>query len=294
MTTEPTVFFHKDLDGIVSYLVLCWALGKKLKYVATTPMKLEQDFDEWNNKNNAPSFFLDLDVSKIGAKIDKPTTVIFDHHKTNLYNFINAKTRIYNETSCAKLLYDYFFKNKPEKTTNSQKTLIALADDWDSNTKATPLSEDLNIVYHSLTNKVESFIEDYYKGFSSFDKFKSNTILLYKKHRQEYLTKLNPFFGNIEFEGNKVFVGAVFCDKYVQECCDFLFKTYNVDVSIAVIIDQKRIAVRRHPNNTTVDVSKFVQRVANGGGHEAAAGGNLTEEFMEFTKMLKPQDHDVK
>jgi oligoribonuclease NrnB/cAMP/cGMP phosphodiesterase (DHH superfamily) len=54
------------------------------------------------------------------------------------------------------------------------------------------------------------------------------------------------------------------------------------------LIDQKRIAVRRSSNNTTVDVSKFVQRIASGGGHEAAAGGNLTDEFIEFTKMLKP------
>jgi oligoribonuclease NrnB/cAMP/cGMP phosphodiesterase (DHH superfamily) len=63
-----------------------------------------------------------------------------------------------------------------------------------------------------------------------------------------------------------------------------------VDVAIAVLLDQKRIAVRRNSNNTSVDVSKFVQRIASGGGHAAAAGGNITEEFMEFTKMLKPVD----
>jgi cation transport ATPase len=57
----------------------------------------------------------------------------------------------------------------------------------------------------------------------------------------------------------------------VQECCDWLFKKFEVDVAIAVLIDQKRIAVRRSSNNTTVDVSKFVQRIASGGGHEAAA-----------------------
>ena len=61
-----------------------------------------------------------------------------------------------------------------------------------------------------------------------------------------------------------------------------------MDVSIAVLLEQKRIAVRRHPNNDKIDVSKFVQRIASGGGHESAAGGNLTEEFVEFTRMLKP------
>lgn len=285
------VFTHLDLDGVVSYLVLCWLYGKKLDVVGTTPIKLEQDYDKLvaSGKTWDKLYFLDLDVSKIGEKIDQKSTVILDHHKTNLYQFKNAIARIYNETSCAKLIYDTFFKDVSKTITPAQKTLIALADDWDSNTKATPLSESLNIVYHSMSNKFNSFVEDYYEGFKPFDKFKENTILLYKKHRKEYIDTLNLFFGNVEFEGQKdVKVGAVFCNKFVQECCDWLFKKYGVDIAIAVLIDQKRIAVRRSSTNTTIDVSKFVQRIASGGGHEAAAGGNLTDEFIEFTKMLKP------
>lgn len=285
-----TVFTHSDLDGVVSYLIMCWIYNKKLDCVPTTPMKLEQDFEKWNNtkKEYDKLYFLDLDVTKIGEKIDNEKTIILDHHKTNLFSFKKAKTRIYNETSCAKLIYDTFFKDSKRQLTPAQKTLIALADDWDSNTKSTPMSESLNIVYHSMTNKFNSFVEDYYMGFKPFDKFKQNTIILYKKHRKEYLETLAPFVGEIEFEGTKANVGAVFCNKFVQECCDYLFEKYNVDVSIAVLIEQKRIAVRRHPNNTKIDVSKFVQRIASGGGHEAAAGGNLTEEFIEFTKLLKP------
>lgn len=284
------VVVHTDLDGVVSYLVLCWLYGRKLDVIGTTPMKLEQDYDKFvqSNKQYDKLYFLDLDVSKIGEKIDNKNTVILDHHKTNLYPFKNAIARIYNETSCAKLIYDTFFKNSEKKLSAAQKTLIALADDWDSNKKETPLSEGLNIVYHSMSNKFNSFVEDYYKGFEPFDKFKQNTIHLYKKHRKEYLDKLQPFVGDVEFESVPLKVGAVFCDKFVQECCDHLFQKHSVDVSIAVLIDQKRIAVRRHPNNNKVDVSKFVQRVASGGGHEAAAGGNLTDEFIEFTKMLKP------
>ena len=281
------VVTHTDLDGVVSYLVLCWLYGRKLDVMGTIPMKLDQDYEKLvATKTWDKIYFLDLDVSKIGDKIDNPGTVILDHHKTNLYQFKNAIARIYNETSCAKLIYDTFFKDTGKTLTSAQKTLIALADDWDSATKATPLSESLNIVYHSMSNKFNSFVEDYYEGFVPFDKFKQNTIALYKKHRTEYINELNPFFGKIEFEGQKnVKVGAVFCDKYVQECCDWLL--LDCEVAIAVILNQKRIAVRRGPYSN-IDVSKFVQRIAGGGGHEAAAGGNLTEDFMEFTKMLKP------
>lgn len=284
------VVTHTDLDGVVSYLVLCWLYGKKLDVMGTTPMKLEQDFDKLAaTKTWDKIYFLDLDVSKIGDKIDSKNTVILDHHKTNLYQFKNAIARIYNETSCAKLIYNTFFKDTGKTLTSAQKTLIGLADDWDSNAKTTPLSESLNIVYHTMADKFNSFVEDYYEGFTPFDKFKQNMVTLYKKQRTEYINQLNPFFGTIEFEGQKnVDVGAVFCDKFVQECCDWLLQgPEGCEVAIAVILNQKRIAVRRK-SNSTIDVSKFVQRIAGGGGHEAAAGGNLTEDFMEFTKMLKP------
>lgn len=290
-----TVFTHSDLDGVVSYLILCWLYGRKLDYVATTPMKLEEDYIKWekSSKECDRLYFLDLDVTKIGNLIDYENTnaVVIDHHKTNLYVYKYAKTRIYNETSCAKLLYDTFFKQQEAKQlTPAQKTLIALADDWDSNTKATPLSQQLNIVYHSMNNKFSSFVEDYYNGFIPFDKFKQNTILLYNKHKKEYLDTRNKyiFIGKVNFENSLATVGAVFCDKFVQECCDYVFEKCNVDVAIAVLMNQKRIAVRRNSNNQTIDVSKFVQKIASGGGHEAAAGGNLTEEFIEFTKLLKP------
>lgn len=288
---QPIIFSHKDLDGVVSYLVLCWTVDRKLQYVATTPMNLSKDWDNWSRNNNIENYqiyFLDLDVSKIGEQIDLDNVCIFDHHKTNLYHFKNAKTFISQETSCAKLLYNHLFKKTQQPLAENRKALIMLADDWDCQSNKSSLSEDLNIVYHQMQNKFQSFIEDYWEGFVPFDKFKANTIALYKKHCKEYLKQLKVFTGDLEFEGVLTNVGAIFCEKYVHECCNFLFEKYNVDVSIAVILNQKRIAVRRNKSNSKVDVSKFVQRIASGGGHEMAAGGNLTEDFIEFTKMLKP------
>lgn len=285
------VVTHNDLDGVVSYLVLCWLYGKKLNVIPTTPSKLEKDIEKlYSNKITFEKlYFLDLDVSKIGNIIDHKNTIIIDHHKTNLFDFKNATTVIRNETSCAKLLFETFIKKTNKTITQSQKTLIALADDFDSNKNAIALSRQLNIVYHSMQNKFQSFVDDYFEGFYPFDKFKINTINLYFKHCKEYIQQLTPFTGTVEFEGQKnVKIGAIFCDKFVQECCDWVLLEHNVDVVIAVLMNQNRIAVRRHPNNSTIDVSSFVQRIANGGGHEAAAGGNLTEDFIEFTKMLKP------
>lgn len=286
------VVTHSDLDGITSYLVLCWALGKKLSVKFTTPKKLVKDFEELSSKQTWKKiFFLDLDVSSIGPDIDAPSTVIFDHHKTNIYQFERATAKVLDETSCAKLLYNSFWKegSKLSPLSSAKKTLIALADDFDSNKKSIPLSSQLNIIYHSMSNKLVSFVEEYYDGFKEFDKFQQNTISLYYKHCQEYINELAIYTGNVEFAGTKnVKVASFFCDKFVQECCDHVLLNVNVDVVIAVMVSQQRIVVRRHPNNNTVDVSAFTQRIASGGGHAAAAGGNITEEFMDFTKLLKP------
>ncbi len=286
------VVTHSDLDGVVSYLVLCWALGKKLPVKFTTPRTLVADYDKISkNETWKKIFFLDLDVSPIGPEIDKPTTVIFDHHKTNIYKFESATAKVQDDTSCAKLLYNSFWKegSKLAPLTQSKKTLIALADDQDSGNNKIVLSAELNIVFHSMTNKLVSFVEEYYEGFKPFDKFQQNTIKLYHKHCQEYLEALQPYHGKVSFANeDNVKVVAVFCDKFVQECCDHILATIEPDVVIAVLVDKQRIVVRRHPDNTTLDVSAFTQRIASGGGHAAAAGGSLTEEFMDFTKMLKP------
>jgi len=73
--------------------------------------------------------------------------------------------------------------------------------------------------------------------------------------------------GKLLFAGQEdVKVIAVFCDKFVQECCDYILSSTDADVAIAVLVDKQRIVVRRHPNNTTLDVSAFTQRIASGGG----------------------------
>ena len=285
------VVTHNDLDGVCSYLALCWLYGYKLNVISTTPKHLETDCNNLYKNKEAwkKIYFLDLDVTKIGELIDDEDTIIIDHHKTNIYRFKQATTHIYNETSCSKLIYNNFIKKTNKQLTIAQKTLLGLADDLNANKRSLPLSTELNIVYHSMSNKFNSFVEDYYNGFSPFDKFKKNTIALYKKHCSDYIKHLIPFVGYIDFEEAKnIKVVAVFCDKFIQESCDMLLHTHQADIAIAVMLDQKRIAVRRSPNNSILDVSKFVQRIALGGGHEFSAGGSLTDEFMNFTKLLKP------
>lgn len=290
MSKQIQVVTHTDLDGVVSYLCMCWLYGKKLSVIGTTPRKLKEDYDKLiaSNTEWEKIYFLDLDVSSIGELIDHKNTIIIDHHKTNVYSFQKATRVIQDYTSCSKLIYEKLFKPTQKELSVARKQLIALADDVDSNKKSTTLSSDLNIVYHSMRKKFSSFVEEFYGGFKPFDKFQQNSINLYHKNCKDYIENLTPFRGTIEFEGQKdIKVGAVFCDKFVQECCDWLLTSANVDIAIAVMVDQQRIAVRRHPNVNNVDVSKFVQRIALGGGHEAAAGGNITDEFVEFTKLLK-------
>jgi oligoribonuclease NrnB/cAMP/cGMP phosphodiesterase (DHH superfamily) len=282
------VFTHKDLDGVVSYLTLCWAVDKRIPVVPTTPAKLASSLQKYlASQKEEPSqmFFLDLDCTTIGDQIDKAGTVIIDHHKTHLYPYKHAKTFVYTETSSAKQVFDTFFKKSGKDLSDARKTLVALADDWDSGTNSTPLSRRLNIVFHQTQNKFDAFVEDYWDGFQPFDQYKKNTIALYEKHAKEHLQQLTPFVGIIDFDGHPTKVGAVMANEFVDESIQFLLNNLGVEVAIVVMTDHKRFSVRRSLNSN-VDVSKFVQRVSSGGGHEQAAGGPLTEEFAQFTQLL--------
>ena len=60
------------------------------------------------------------------------------------------------------------------------------------------------------------------------------------------------------------------------------------DVAIIVNPNSGRVSFRRRAESKNVDVSRIAAKLVDGGGHEYAAGGQVTDKFMDFTKLLKP------
>jgi oligoribonuclease NrnB/cAMP/cGMP phosphodiesterase (DHH superfamily) len=75
--------------------------------------------------------------------------------------------------------------------------------------------------------------------------------------------------------------------KYVNDVCDYLLRTYNSDIVFFVNTNSQHVSFRKK-KDCTVDMSKLAKNLCDGGGHEYAAGGKITDTFMEFVKQLTP------
>ncbi len=82
-------------------------------------------------------------------------------------------------------------------------------------------------------------------------------------------------------------VVATFANYAINELAHFLIKKHNADISIIVNTQAKTVSFRRS-KSCDADVSILAQKLCNGGGHAAAAGGKLTEQFASLTKQFTP------
>lgn len=290
---QPIAFFHFDLDGIVSYMTLCWKLGKIIPYISTTPRKLRAAVERFMDVEYSPDghklFFLDLDVSSVSDLIDFEDVVIFDRHITNIFAFKKATVVREEASSCCKLVYRTL---KPE-ISDEQKTLILLADDYDTYTKALPQSEQLNIVFYNSPFRLTTFLEAFWDGFKGFNEDHHKIINTYEANRHAYLKGLTIYGGEVDILTEKVSVGACICDEYVNECCEYIFKSCkDIDVVFAVMVSKSQVAIRRRKGYDKLSCANIAEEYADGGGHDDAAGGKLTSKIEDLTKLLSPIEHE--
>ena len=288
-TSKDIIFTHKDLDGVASYLTLSWILGYKPAIYPTTPATMRDNVLGWlkNNKftDYRKVFFLDLDTSELGDLIDVENVVVIDHHATNTFEYKRAKTKIENYTSCAKLLKDTLGKNV--EFTDPQRVLIVLADDYDSASNKTPISYELNIVFHATTDKINSFIENYSKGFKPFDKFQKNMINLYINSRDEFLnSKRDVYSGSLPTKDGTYKVVSAISNDYIQELAEHLLKKHESDIVFIIMPRGGKVSIRKK-DSCKMDLSKLAEKLCDGGGHACAAGGSaMTESFQMFSGTL--------
>jgi oligoribonuclease NrnB/cAMP/cGMP phosphodiesterase (DHH superfamily) len=73
--------------------------------------------------------------------------------------------------------------------------------------------------------------------------------------------------------------------KYINDICDHLLKTYNSDIVFFVNTNSSHVSFRKK-KTCNVNLAKLAEFLCGGGGHEYAAGGKITEKFMNFSKQL--------
>lgn len=285
------VWSHLDLDGVVSYLVVRWFYGFSVPVIFTTPLDFRNEFAAWSKENFDKYdriYILDMDVTSSQDLVDFDKVCILDHHvASHTAQYKKAKAGVKVCTSAAKLAYMVFSKMSGANFTKAQRTLIAMADDYDSYSLQSPLSDDLNTLLFESQHKPFDFIEDFKDGFTGFNQIQRNIITLYKRKLKKILDEIQVYHQMLLVQGKTRNVVGAFATDCINEVARKLSEQYNGELVFVVNLKTNRVSWRRR-NDSDVDVSKLANILCEGGGREETAGGQLTQKFIEFTKTLVP------
>lgn len=286
------VWTDADLDGAGAYVVMCWLYGKELPYKCSRISQATKQFAKWYEANGDKYdriYVLDLDASGNIEAFDHDNVVIIDHHKLHFErkgDYKKAKPLVKVYPSTTKLIYD-LFKDK-FNLTKYQKFFIALVNDYDSYTLDFKQSMQLNWWFWEVRgDRVKKVYEAFKDGFNGFDKFQQHIIEMFSRKVDRLLESCPKYVGSIEYDGETYKILGTELTEGINEVLHRLIQEYDVDIGFCYNENTNSLSFRRH-DNCTVPLHQLASDIANGGGHEAAAGGSPdTEEFIALTKSLK-------
>lgn len=298
MTKTYLIFTHYDLDGAVSLLAFQWA--RPDCHFIVFPMsnldvgngKIGQIYRE--HKDDGVKIdqvvLLDLALREEFLDMDLPNVTIIDHHASSadvIPKFKQAKILWKDTTSCAKWIYENFLKDK--NLSKEQKALISLTDDFDCYALKFPQSYQLNMVFwECYRNKWNDFIRDYRDGFVSFSLVQIKQIESVLRIADIQAENTKAYIGNVLIEGTERNVAAFQMERNTSQLMDALQRKYPEQAAYFFLnLKTGRISLRSNMKTLDpVDVKAFAEKYCDGAGHVYAAGGKITEKFLEITKNL--------
>jgi|TARA_R110002020_G_scaffold137796_1_gene307366 nanoRNase/pAp phosphatase (c-di-AMP/oligoRNAs hydrolase) len=232
-------------------------------------------------------YIVDLDLTADQIQlVDRANVVVIDSHNNHATNkdlYKKAKVIIDSDVySCTSLIYEKF-KSHLSHLTKPQLDLIECIKSYDWYNAENKESLKLNAIYYNLNSpKTENFINAFESGIREYTVQEKNAVKLYFKKFKEQLSN-EAFKGKIK-DYNII---ATFANYAINELAHYLIKKHNADISIIVNPQSKTVSFRR-AKLCQANVSLLAQKLCGGGGHAAAAGGKLTNEFATLTKQFTP------
>jgi len=291
------VWTNSDLPGAGAALAIKWLYSEKAKVFrineateSTISGKFKGSLGTLDYYDKIFVLGLDLKPDIIDI-IDRPNVVVIDTHKNHIKNkhlYSKAKTilegeRDHGHKSTIDLIYNKFGDHLLHLT-DDQLLLIEYIGQYNWYNTQYKESLKLNAIYYNLNApKTENFISAFWKGFRQFTVHEKNAIKLYFKKFKDQVERGEVFRGKIK-DYNVV---ATFANYAISELAHFIIKKYNADIGIIVNTQAKTVSFRRF-KESDVDVSILAKKLCHGGGHAAAAGGKLTEQFANLTKTFTP------
>lgn len=289
------VFTDADLDGAISYLTLSWFLNLEPPFTVTTEKDFISTYKSFatNNKveNYTRIYVLDLDICSLAQIIDKSNFSIVDHHMGSIncgYTFKNARFKIEKEGSTCKMLYNLLKSHYNRDLDSKKKLLVSIGHDYDSYTlNNKDISVGLNTLFWNYQgNRLEKFVNRFREGFNGFTNEEKRIIAFYKNKIDRFIAESNIYTGEVEIGSKKYKISSIMADFCINEIAQDMINKTESDIGIVVNSNSGSVSFRRG-KNCTINLSKLAEKLCEGGGHEAASGGKITQTFLEFTKLLK-------
>lgn len=293
MNKKELCLVHTDLDGAISYALICWFKERKIPVKALS----QADLIVFWKANILPNiklfdrvYIFDLNVSKEFSIFDHPNVTIVDHHSESIdsaCNFTKAKAFCQKSTSTGMLLYKHLKTYKSNFLSDQQKLFLLMADDYDSYQFKVKFSKELNYLFWSYQgDRISKIYEEFKNGFTGFNQQQKNLIYFYKKRLKETIDSLTIYTGNYKIGQTTYTLGSTFADFAINDVADYVIKETNSDICAVVNLKTNRISFRKS-KNCAVKLNLLASILSNGGGHEDSAGGILTDTFINLSKSLK-------
>tara|TARA_Y100000310_G_scaffold197205_1_gene197295 strand:- start:4309 stop:5193 length:885 start_codon:yes stop_codon:yes gene_type:complete len=288
------IFTGSDLDSATTYLTFNWLSKKRIPVQYVTRDNIEhkvKKFFKHEPNNNKLVYFLNLDTSHISNLIDRKNVVIIDHHPDHIANkdqYKKCRVIFKKYSSCCKLLYSLLFKKFPGTLTDQQKYLILLVDDYESYTFRLNHSYDLGVVYNNMQGeKPVRYYSLYNNGFTGFSDSEKTVLKFYKNSLTKLKQNLQVFTASIPINKTKYKFVSTFVSGYINEISDYLIDRLNADVCLIINLDLKRVTYRKS-KMCKLNLKTLSEKLSNGWGYEYAAGGYVTKDVLEFSKLFTP------
>jgi hypothetical protein len=271
---------NSDLDGVGSTILL-GNMFSNFKYRNIFFGDFQETFTEWweNCRDDYDKIFI------VGMPLDQTMVNKLDDRKIIFVSDMKDRPNVFDSTliqeettSCTKLLYQKF-KDKIDFPVNLKK-LFAYVDDYNSYDLKHEETKYLNALYRkSGGSKFQKFVNRFWKGFDGFTDSEKEKAEKFFKELDEELENLEIYQG--EFKGFKVL--STFSKFSVNELSHALLDNYEVDVVIVVNPDTKFVSLRK-AKDSKASAQMMAENLCDGGGSEFAAGGGITQKFIEFTQ----------
>lgn len=288
------VFTDADLDGAGSLLTLKLAYkNADISYCVTTEKNFREDVLNWQLKDSFQNydtvFICDLNIKNEIALIDRDNVIVFDHHAEHiehLHEYAKAKPIVKDYPSCTLLMY-HSLKLK-DKITDYQKILINLISDYDSYVLKFPHSRSLNQIFWNYTgNRVQKFLADFENGFTGFNQYHKNALKIVENNIDNYFKTQTLYIGNLKISDKNYNVIGGFFSFCPNEIAERALQENNADLIILINLKSKTVCYRKS-KICNLNMGKLAEKLANGGGHEDAAGSRLNDNIINITKLLQP------